>query len=359
MTEREPQQTDNPPRAQRRAGRVFITGGLIIVLLTMVLLWFYFRITKRVIDLGPRKSTYFYIHTGAGFGAVKDSLVHKGYLTDPAAFEWLARYKHYDQRVKPGRYRLINGMRNNALINMLRSGIQETVRVTIQNVRTRAELAGKIGRRLEVDSAQLDKLFNDRAYLARYDVAPATLFILFIPNTYDFYWNTTGDQLFRRMRGEYERFWNSQRRRMADSLNLTVAEVVTLASIVEKETNKNDEKALIAGVYLNRLKKNIPLQADPTVIFAWNDFRIRRVSKRHTELKSPYNTYYRTGLPPGPICLPSIASIEAVLHPVHHSYIYFCAKEDLSGYHNFAADIDAHSRNARRYQKALDKMNIR
>ena len=336
-----------------------MTGGITVILLAIALFWYYSIVTKPVINLKDRKSCYFYIHTGSGFQAVRDSLVKKGYLREPEKFEWLARRKHYDQRVKPGRYRLVNGMRNNALVNMLRSGRQEPVRIIVQNVRTREELAGKIGRNLEVDSTRLSKLFNDPSYLAGFGISPSTLFVLFIPDTYEFYWNTSGDQLFKRMYREYKHFWIPRRKQMADALHLSIAEVVTLASIIEKESNKNEEKPMIAGVYLNRLKKQIPLQADPTVIYAWNDYRIRRVLKMHTEIKSPYNTYNHTGLPPGPICLPSVASIDAVLHAVNHSYYYFCAKEDLSGYHNFATDIEGHNRNAMKYQKALDKMNIK
>lgn len=337
---------------------------LVLVLLTLIILSialvrYYVRVSSPVIELKDKKTAIFYIHTGAVFEAIKDSLVKKGYLTDPGKFEWLARRKHYDQHVKPGRYRLVNRMSNNSLVNLFRAGMQEPVRVVIQNVRTRADLAGKIGRILEVDSMQLISLFNDPSYLARFNIGPPTLLVLFIPDTYEFYWNTSGEELLNRMNLEFDRFWTSKRRRLADSLHLTIPEVVTLASIVEKESNKNDEKPVIAGVYINRLKKHIPLQADPTVIFAWNDFQIRRVLKMHTELKSPYNTYYLPGLPPGPICLPSIASVEAVLHAANHSYYYFCAKEDLSGYHNFAANLDEHNRNARRYQKALDKMKIR
>jgi UPF0755 protein len=336
-----------------------MSGGILLILVAFALLWYYFLVTKPIIDLKGKKSCYFYIHTGSGFGAVKDSLVKKGYLTDPEKFEWLARRKHYDGNIKPGRYRLLNGMHNNTLINLLRSGRQEPVRITIQNVRSSEELAGKIGRNLEVDSTRLNKLFNDRVYLAKFGISPPTLFVLFIPDTYEFYWNTSGDQLFNRIYQEYKHFWTPRRRQMADSLHLSVAQVVTLASIVEKESNKNDEKPVIAGVYLNRLKKQIPLQADPTVIFAWNDYRIRRVLKTHTEIKSPYNTYLCAGLPPGPICLPSMASIDAVLHAVNHAYYYFCAREDLSGYHNFAINLEEHNRNASKYQKALDKMNIK
>jgi UPF0755 protein len=342
-----------------RIQTLIIAGVVVVFLLVTVLSWFYFRITKPIIDLRDKKSCFFYIPTGSNFAAVTDSLKKKGYLKDMKAFEWLARRKHYDLHVKPGRYRLLNGMHNNALVNLLRSGIQEPVRIIIQNVRTREELAGKIGNRLETDSAQLIDLFNDPSFLAGFDITPATLFVMFIPDTYEFYWNTSGDQLFRNMQQHYNRFWTGQRVHLADSLHLTISEVVTLASIVEKESNKKEEKPVIAGVYLNRLKKNIPLQADPTVIYAWNDYHIRRVMKIHIGINSPYNTYAHAGLPPGPICLPSVASVDAVLHAVNHSYIYFCAKEDLSGYHNFAINIEDHTRNARRYQKALDKINIR
>jgi len=340
--------------------RVVLTFAAITgILISIALLWFYFRITKPVIDLKGKKSCYFYIHTGSGFNAVKDSLVKKGFLTDPENFEWLARRKQYIQRVRPGRYRLVNRMHNNSLVNLLRSGKQEPVRIILQNIRTRNELAGKFGRHLEVDSTRLMALFKDPAYLSQFDISPPALFVLFLPDTYEFFWNTSGDQLFRRMYQEYKRFWTQRRRELADSLHLSLGEVVTMASIVEKESNKKEEKPAIAGVYLNRLKKNIPLQADPTIIFAWNDYSIRRVMKIHTEIKSLYNTYSNTGLPPGPICLPSKNSIDAVLHAMNHSYYYFCAREDLSGYHNFATDLEAHNRNARRYQRALNQLNIK
>lgn len=339
--------------------KAIIIIGIFAVVGITALAWLYLLMKWPVIRLKEKKSCYFYIHTGSGFEAVKDSLVKKGYLAAPQKFEWLARRKHYDQHVKPGRYRLVDGMRNNALVNMLRAGLQEPVRIVIQNVRTREELAGKIGRQLEVDSVRLITLFNDPVYLEKFDITPPTLFTLFIPDTYEFYWNTSADQFLHRMYREYSRYWTAGRRQLAGALHLSVPEVVTLASIVEKESIKNDEKAVIAGVYLNRLAKRIPLQADPTVIFAWNDYRIRRVMKIHTEIRSPYNTYNNTGLPPGPICLPSITSIEAVLHAEKHSYYYFCAKPDFSGYHNFASDLESHNRNARMYQKALDKMNIR
>jgi UPF0755 protein len=183
-------------------------------------------------------------------------------------------------------------------------------------------------------------------------------FVLFIPNTYDFFWNTSADQFIRRMAEEQKKFWNSSRKEKAENAGLDIKNVIILASIVEKETVKDKEKPLIAAVYMNRLKKNWPLQADPTLIYAWNDFSIKRVLNKHKEIDSPYNTYLHTGLPPGPICLPSVSSIDAVLNHAANDFIYFCAKEDLSGYHNFAVTLDEHNRNAARYQAALKKLNI-
>ena len=337
---------------------VILTAAIILIVIT-ALLRMYIQTTRPMIGLNGIQKCYFYIHSGSGFQAVRDSLVKKGYLLHPDDFEWLARNKHYDKNIKPGRYLLRDGMQNNILVNLLRSGKQEPIRIIIQNIRTREQLAGNLGRRLEVDSIHLIKLFNDRAYLSRFGTSPIAIFTLFVPNTYTFYWNTSGDQLLTRMASESRKFWTPQRCRKADSLKMTIPDVLTMASIVDRESNKNDEKPVIAGVYLNRLKKKIPLQADPTIIFAWNDFTIRRVLKKHIQIKSPYNTYLHPGLPPGPICLPSIASIEAVLHARNHSFLYFCAREDLSGYHNFAINLDEHNRNAKRYQKALDKMHIR
>lgn len=350
---------NNPRRSISADMMPFVLVGATMLILAVALSLSYIRTTRPMIRLAGHQKCYFYVHTGSRFEAVEDSLVKTGFLLHPRDFEWLARRKHYPGRIRAGRYLLENGMGNNTLVNMLRAGKQEPVKITIQNIRTPGELAGMLGRRLEVDSVRLARLFGDSSYLAKFGTTPVAIFTLFIPNTYEFFWNTSGDQLLKRMAVEYDRFWTPGRRRKADSLNMTIPEVVTMASIVERESNKNDEKPLIAGVYINRLKKEIPLQADPTVIFAWNDYSIRRVMKMHTQLKSPYNTYIHTGLPPGPICLPSIASVDAVLQARDHGYIYFCAKEDFLGYHNFAASLDEHNRNARRYQQALDKMKIK
>ena len=269
------------------------------------------------------------------------------FLKNRSSFEWVARRKKYENKVRPGRYRIWEGMSNNELVNLLRSGKQVPVRVTFQNIRSREELAGKISRQIEADSLSLLKLLNDPNYLKQFGVNPLTSFVLFIPNTYEFYWNTTPKGFIARMAREKTKFWNKTRNEKCLNSGLSVSEVVTLASIIEKETIKDKEKPIIAGVYVNRLRKGWPLQADPTIIYAWNDYAIKRVLNCHLKINSRYNTYLHIGLPPGPICIPSISSIDAVLNFQHHDYFYFCAKDDLSGYHVFATTLAEHSRNAK------------
>ena len=310
------------------------------------------------IVLHGKNSGYLYIPTGSDFNAVLTILNKHSFLRDPGTFTSVALWKKYPEKVKPGRYRLRKGMNNNELVNLLRAGKQEPVDLVFHNIRTKQDLAGKISRQIEADSTSLIHLLNDDNYLRNFGTGPACAFTLFIPNTYEFFWNTSADQFIRRMAEEQKKFWSGSRTEKAKRSGMEISSVVILASIVEKETSRDREKPVIAGVYLNRLKKGWPLQADPTLIFAWNDYSIRRVLNKHKEINSPYNTYLHTGLPPGPICLPSVASIDAVLDHATHEYMYFCAKEDLSGYHNFAVTLDEHNRNAARYQAALKKLNI-
>ena len=319
----------------------------------------YFIIYKPNIDLKGQQSACLYIHTGSNFTAIEKELINRKYLKSINTFERVAHWKKYDSRVKPGRYRIYDGMSNNDLINLLRSGKQEPVKVVFNDLLTKEDLAGIISGQIEADSVSLLKLMNDPVYLSAYNITPQSIFVLFIPNTYKLFWNSSADQFIRRMFVEYKKFWNAQRLNKCHMEGLMIAEVVTLASIVDRETSKESEKPAIAGVYMNRLKKNWPLQADPTLILAANDYTIKRVLNKHKEIDSPYNTYIHTGLPPGPICLPSISSIEAVLNFTNHPYMYFCARDDLSGYHNFAVTLAEHNRNARRYQAALKKLNIR
>ncbi len=310
------------------------------------------------VTMGDQPSAYIYIHTGEDFPAVKNMMSEHHFIRDMKSFVWVAQKKKYDVKVRPGRYKICDGMNNNELVNLLRSGKQEPVRLILQNVRTPEEFAGKVAAQIEGDSISILNLLNDTNYLREFGAGPSTVFTLFIPNTYEFFWNTTADQFIRRMYKEHKKFWNDERLTQMSQEGLDITEVITLASILEKETVKNTEKPVIAGVYMNRIRKGWPLQADPTLIFAWNDYTIKRVLNMHKEIDSPYNTYKYTGLPPGPICLPSVSSIDAVLNYEKHAYMYFCAKDDLSGYHNFAITLAEHNRYAERYQAALKRINI-
>ncbi|MCF8303922.1 MAG: endolytic transglycosylase MltG [Bacteroidales bacterium] len=305
------------------------------------------------------EKTYVYIPTNANFEEVKDVFYERGLIIHRKNFEWLAKKKNYPSNIYPGRYEIKDDMSNNELINLLRSGKQEPVELIFNNIRTRQELAQLVSEQIEADSAEIVELLNDSAFVRQFNLTPETSKIMFIPNTYEFYWNTSAKEFIKRMYREYNKFWNEERMEKLKKLDMTRNEVVTLASIVEKETNKNDEKDRIAGVYLNRLQKGWRLQADPTLVYAARDFSIKRVLNEHKEIDSPYNTYKYTGLPPAPICIPSISSIKAVLNYEDHDYMYFSAKADMSGYHNFAKNIYQHNRNAKEYQKALDELNIK
>jgi UPF0755 protein len=231
--------------------------------------------------------------------------------------------------------------------------------VIFNNARKKEDLAGKLSFQIEADSLDFIKCWNDREFLKSLNTTPDRVFMIFIPNTYEFWWTTDAYEFTRRMYKEFDAFWNDERKHKARSLGLSVNEVIILASIVEKETQKNDEKPSIAGVYLNRLRKNWPLQADPTVVYAVGDFEMKRVLTVHTQIESPYNTYRYRGLPPGPIYMPSIASIDAVLNYKKHDYMFFCAKADMSGYHAFSRTLAEHNRYAKAYQQALNSRSIR
>jgi UPF0755 protein len=317
---------------------------------------YYHLIFKVNVDLGDKESVIFFIPTGSDFNDVKTLLISENILIDKSSFEWLAEKKGYTSNVKPGRYQIKNHMTNNSLINMLRSGRQESVKVTFNNIRTRDQLSQKIGQLLETDSASINELLNNKTYLEdKYNMTPDEIMCIFIPNTYEFYWNTSAEEFVDRMHKEYEKFWNDERRKKAEDMGLDPIKVTILASIVEQETKKIDEVPKIAGVYMNRLNSGMLLQACPTAIYAVGDFTLKRVLKWHTEVESPYNTYIHKGLPPGPICLPPPTVIDKTLDYEKSDYLFFCAKEDFSGYHNFAKTNAQHEQNAARYQQALQK----
>jgi len=299
-----------------------------------------------------------YIPTGSDFDDVKRILYGNGLIVHRDNFEWWADKKKYDERIMPGHYIISNGLNNNELITMLRSGAQVPVQLTFNNIRNLYQLAGKVGGQIEADSAEIIEFIKKPSFYAEKGIDSANLKGVFLPNTYEFWWNTSAEGFVNRMFEENKKFWNSNRLEKATEIGLTKEEVVTLASIIEKETNKNDEKPLMASVYINRLKSQWRLQADPTVVYAIGDFTIKRVLNKHKKFDSPYNTYEHLGLPPGPICVPSIASIDAVLNYEPSDYMFFCARDDLSGYHAFAETNAEHRKNAKKYQKALDEMGI-
>jgi UPF0755 protein len=289
---------------------------------------------------------------------VVDELYEERVINDALSFSFVAKILGYQEAVKPGLYQIEPKMNNLQLVRMLRSGQQTPVRVTFNTVRTQEELAEKISVNLEVSKEQVLELLQDSVYIRKFGFEEETVMSLFIPNTYEFWWNTSAEELFERMHKEYQSFWTEARSQKAQDLGLSKEEVSTLASIVQAESQKSDERPRIAGVYLNRLRIGMPLQADPTLVFAAGDFTIKRLTAKQMAIDSPYNTYKYAGLPPGPINLPDINSLDAVLNYEKHSYLYFCAKEDFSGYHSFALSYDEHLSNARRYQRALNAANI-
>jgi len=289
---------------------------------------------------------------------VVDQLYEERVINDAVSFGFVAKILGYQEAVKPGLYQIDPKMSNLQLVRMLRSGQQTPVRVTFNTIRTKEDLAEKISANLEVSKEQFLELLQDSVYIRKFGFEEETIMSLFIPNTYEFWWDTSAEELFERMHKEYQIFWTDARKQKAQDLGLSQQEVSTLASIVQAESQKSDERPKIAGVYLNRLRIGMPLQADPTLVFAAGDFSIKRLTAKQMAIDSPYNTYKYAGLPPGPINLPDINSLDAVLNYEKHSYLYFCAKEDFSGYHSFAVGYDQHLNNARRYQRALNAANI-
>ena len=248
----------------------------------------------------------------------------------------------------------------------MKNGLQEPVNLTLPSVRTLNKLSAELSKKLMIDSTSILQALTDEATCEKYGYDTTTIACMFIPNTYDIYWNSSVEKLLDRMKKESEKFWNSDRTQKAKALQLTPVEVITMASIVDEETANNAEKPMIAGMYYNRFKlrnaeypEGMPLQADPTIKYAWKRFDLKRIYNNLLHIKSPYNTYVNPGLPPGPIRIPSVAGIDAVLNLVKHDYLYMCAKEDFSGTHNFARTYQEHLQNAAKYSKALNERGIK
>jgi len=348
-------------KAKRKRGKftILLVLGILTVFILAFGYWLYKTVMSPNVQTAGGKEVVIYIPTGSDFGQVENLLSEASFLINEKSFHWVAQKKDYPENIRPGRYVVKDGMSNNQLVNMLRGGLQSPVKVTFNNIRDVDMLAGRIATQIEADSASISNLLHNQDYINQLGFNNQTIPALFLPDTYEFYWNTDAEGFVVRMFQEYNKFWTEERKQKAQSKGLTPIQVSTLASIVNKETNMSDEMPRVAGVYLNRLKNNWLLQADPTLVFAWDDYSIRRVLDRHKEIESPYNTYKYIGLPPGPICIPSIAAIKAVLDAEDHNYFYFCAKEDFSGYHNFAKTLTEHNRNAIKYQQALNQRGIK
>jgi len=333
----------------------FLSGTGILILIVIVLTCKMFFGTNIKIK---KKNQAIYIPTGSSYVQAIDTLKSTLIIKNLKVFDWLARKKNYPELVKPGKYVIQKDLSYNELINLLRSGHQTPVKVTFQYIRTMNQLAGRIGKVIEADSLQIINFFSDDSNYIPDGFRKETIIALFIPNTYEFFWDTDARELYTRMLKEYRSFWNDQRLAKAKAKGLDQKEVSILASIIDDEVAKPDEKPRIAGVYLNRLKRGIPLQACPTIKFALNDFTITRILYKDLEIDSPYNTYKNKGFPPGPIGCPSIEGIDAVLNAEEHDFLYFAAKADFSGYHNFSKTLSEHNHYAKIYQRELDKRKI-
>jgi len=274
-------------------------------------------------------------------------------------FRTLARHSGFAENIRTGRYAIRPGEGAFKVFRHLKNGLQSPISLTIPEVRTMDRLAGALSRKLMLDSAEVANALAESAFCAKYGCDTMTIAALFVPNTYDIYWNVSLDRFMQRMQKEHDNFWNTQRKEKAKAMGLTPTEVATMASIIDEETANNAEKPMIAGMYYNRLKTGMPLQADPTIKYAWKNFALRRIYNNLLNIDSPYNTYRNEGLPPGPIKIASVAGIDAVLNHVNHDYLYMCAKEDFSGTHNFARTYQEHLRNAAKYSKALNERGIK
>ncbi len=337
---------------------------ILIVAIAVVLvgLVYAYRIYNRIYSGNVLETTFLQIPTGTDFEGLLPLL--QPHLKDIDGFVWVAEKKNYHNKVRAGRFKIEKGMSNDELVNHLRGGKQETVTLTFNNQDDLDRLAGRIAAQIEADSLSLLHALSESDFLEAHGFDQANALSLYIPNSYDFYWNTSAEGFRERMLKEYNNFWNEERVRKAEKLNLNPLQVATLASIVQKETAVVSERKRVAGLYLNRLRDFWPLQADPTIIYALKrqngqDKEYKRVLNQDLIIDSPYNTYTNFGLPPGPIGMPDISSIDAVLNPEDHDYYYMCASVDEPGKHKFAKTLAQHNANARAYQQWVSQQGIR
>ena len=329
---------------------------IVICLIGILLLGYYFFMDS---FSKVEETTYVYIDDNDNIDSVCAKLSPIANAHAMMAFQTMARHGGYAEKIRTGRYAIVHGENTITIYRHLKNGHQEPVMLTIPESRTTDRLAGALGKKLMMDSTALAICLKDNDFCQRWGYDTTTIACMFVPNTYEVYWNTTIEHLMDRMQKEHQRFWNNERQAKAQAIGLSPNEVCTMASIIDEETANNAEKPMIAGMYLNRLKADMPLQADPTIKFALKDFAIKRIYHNMLQFDSPYNTYKNTGLPPGPIKIASVAGIDAVLNRTAHDYLYMCAKEDFSGTHNFARTYQEHLKNAAKYSKALNERGIK
>jgi UPF0755 protein len=336
----------------------FLLFLLIVLAIGAIVVWLAYGKVFKSATAFEEDSKVIYVPTACEFPQLLDTLLRNAIIADSTLFVVLAERKQYHNNIKPGKYRIKKGSSLNELVNQLRSGNQEPVRLTFSQVRTPEELAGDIAKYIEADSIGLLQILKSSETAEKFGFNVENFRTMFLPDSYEFYWDTDPVEFVDRMAKEYKNFWNDDRKEQAARLNMSQSEITILASIVKAECAQKDEAPVIAGVYLNRIRIKMPLQADPTLVFARGDFSIRRVLASDKLVDSPYNTYMYAGLPPGPINYPEYFYIDAVLNADKNDFIYFCAKADFSGYHAFARNYEQHLENARAYQRALDQRGI-
>ena len=320
----------------------------------------YFGIFEQKINTGGKKEIYFYLKSNSSFDDLVDALVDDKIVSNKAKFAWMADLRNLKGNIYPGRYSLNSDMTWTELVLYLRQGKIDEVKVTFNNVRTLAQLAEKVSKQIEASEDDLLEALTNEEIIAERGYEKEVFLAVFIPNSYKMYWNSSAKDFIDRMLKEYKKFWTKSRLNKAENLKLSPVEVSILASIVQSEQNKfPDEWPIIAGLYLNRLKKGMKLQSDPTIVYAWGDFSIRRVWNKHLTINSPYNTYRFPGLPPGPIRVPASGVIDAVLNYQKHNYIFMCANPKIGGKHAFAISLKQHNANAKIYREFMQKKKIR
>ena len=338
--------------------KIILSAILLLLIVGGIVGYNYYQ---KIFGSNVNKSGYLYIKSTDEMGNLLSSL--NSFVEDKDDFLWVANQKKFTN-IKAGKYKISKGMSNNDLVNLLRSGNQVPVKISFNNQDTLEKLAGRIATQIEADSTSLIAAFQDSVFLKEKKITKAQMLGNFIPNTYELFWNTSGEQFRDRMFKEFKRFWNDNRLKKAKALNMTPEEVITLASIVYKETPKAVEQPRVAGLYMNRIQKGMPLQADPTIIYILKqlhgqDFVVKRVLFKDLKIKSPYNTYLHRGVPPSLIAMPDISSIDAVLNYERHDYLYMCVNIEKFGYHAFASSMKQHTRNARKYQRWLNEQGIK